>query len=443
MYCCQFARTRLMPILAVATILVSASPGFGAETVVLKNGIRVVLTPIEGAQYASIVDFVPLGFCDDDKDRTQWSHLLEHVICSSAGSAPPNEINAETMPAFMHLDYSRPADTWKQGVALHRKWLTLDGFGEADVKREIKRVIDETVALANTGKTHKFAIGAWAQAVRFGSTHVAMIEDVKKAEPDRLLAYYKEKLLVGPPPVLSISGKFDRDALVKELEAKIGTISLPKAPAARNGDKLRAEAAKRITWDIASRHLLFYWPLPELDAKGRAELAAATNGLMSTLIFGPQTYHRPTNTFTLVTGVLEIDGGNYLVIDTPLVDSDTTMLNSARVEVDRVMASLVGADGACRDTGRSNLRNQYRQLETANIVRELKRASLRGIPGTDIESGVAVLSGLFEYRHGGRMQEYIRIMSQANDAESRRFLGSVLAREKRREMLIEPKDAPN
>ncbi|MCG8406011.1 MAG: insulinase family protein [Phycisphaerales bacterium] len=432
----------LLMSLVIGLVFAGAAAAEGTEKTTLKNGIKVLLIPIKDSPNINIITWVPFGLCHDQKDQAQWSHLIEHLVSQSTGEASFQEINAETLPDGMHLDYSRPADTWKDGIDYHVRWLSMKHFTEANVKHEIPRVIKETESISQAGHTHKFAFGAWAQAVGFGTSHVEMLGDVRGAEAKtkELFNCYRRNFLTGRTPVIAISGKFERDALLKELEKRIGKIALPPAPGKPR--PANREIPIRITWDLASRHLIFYWPLPDTTDHQRAELLAASKSLMMSWFTTPSDY-RPHRSFVSVEDRLEVAGRAYLVVNMTLHESDKDALESARRDAAKFVKALLEENSKSRQTGRIHARVQHKQFDDVDrtVAQSMTQRMPNGqtIPRKTIEGNVAVQMGMMEFRYDGKMSDYVEILTNPDDAKAREFLKKVFASGKRQELLIEPK----
>jgi len=405
------------------------------EHLTLRNGIGVVLLPIEDSTHFTMITFVPLGLCDDNKGRTQWSHLVEHLVSSSTGRAPYDEINAETMSNSMHFDFIRPAKHWQEGIDKHARWLSAGKFSQADVDREVPRVIFEVKNVAATGYTGKFATAAWAQAVAYGVKHVDINAHLKGARAEELTAYYREKFLTGKKPVIAISGKFDHKALLEQLAGRIGSLTLPQA-----NDKASSKTNKpkdiptRITWDLPTRHLMFYWPIPDLSDKEFAHLVAAETTLAQAWNQGPPDY-RPARSFVTVECGAEVAGRRYLVVGMRLSEPVDEMLAKARKDAADIMDRLCGDNGQMRTMGRFALQMQSQQFSQLDMV--FAQAASQNIPRRLVEGNLAVFAGNFEFRYDGKFPQYLDILSKAKDADARKVLQKILLAKKRRELLIE------
>ena len=51
----------------------------------LSNGIRVVSLYVKDSTDACIFSYLPLGLVTDGKAKTQWSHLIEHLVLRTTG----------------------------------------------------------------------------------------------------------------------------------------------------------------------------------------------------------------------------------------------------------------------------------------------------------------------------------------------------------------------
>jgi hypothetical protein len=405
------------------------------EHLTLRNGVRVVLLPIEDSEHFTMITFVPLGLCDDDKGKAQWSHLVEHLVSSSTGAAPYDEINAETVSNATHFDFMRPAEHWQEGVDKHARWLSVGKFSQKDVEREVPRVIFEVNNVAATGHTSKFATAAWAQAVGYGVEHVDINAHLKGASARELTAYYREKFLTGRRPVIAISGKFDREALLEQLAARIGSLTLPKADD-RASSKTNApeNVPTRVTWDLPTRHLIFYWPIPDLPDGAYAHLVAAEPALAQAWNQSPSDY-RPAGSFVTVECGAEVAGRRYFVVGLRLNEPVDDMLAKAHKDAADILDRLCGENGQMRTMGRFALQMQSQQFSQLDLV--FAQTAGRNIPRRLVEGNLALFAGDFEFRHNGKFGKYLDVLSGAKDADARKVLQEVLPTAGRRELLIE------
>ncbi|MCC6699844.1 MAG: insulinase family protein [Candidatus Hydrogenedentes bacterium] len=238
----------------------------------LSNGIRVVLVPIPESQNVSVFTYVPMGLASDPAGKTQWAHLVEHLVIRSTHPEPTQDVNAETLPDHMRLDFYGNVGNWKEDLAHHATWLSHGDFDEATLQREIPPVLSECDFTAQNLATHKFAMAAWGQAARHGKDRAEVRGDIERATLDAVRQHYQQHFAVLNRTVVCIVGGVTLDeahAAADEILSGIKSEAVsPAATAIANG-------AREITWDLPTRHIVLSWPLPEAGDKDYAALFAA------------------------------------------------------------------------------------------------------------------------------------------------------------------------
>lgn len=238
----------------------------------LSNGVRVVLVPIPESHNVSIFTYVPMGLASDPAGMTQWAHLVEHLVIRSTHPQPTQDVNAETLPDHMRLDFYGTTSNWKEGLAQHATWLSHGDFDEATLQREIPPVLSECDFTARNLATHKFAMAAWGQAARHGKDRAEVRGDIERATLDAVRQLYQQHFAVLNRTVVCIVGGITLDeahAAADEILSGINSEAVSPAPMAI------ANGARKITWDLPTRHIVFSWPLPGADDKDYAALFAA------------------------------------------------------------------------------------------------------------------------------------------------------------------------
>ena len=246
----------------------------------LSNGMRVVLVPIPESQNVSIFTYVPMGLASDPAGMTQWAHLVEHLVIRSTHPQPTQDVNAETLPDHMRLDYYGTTSNWKEGLAHHTTWLSHGDFDEPTLQREIPPVLSECDFTAQNLATHKFAMAAWGQAARHGKDRAAVRGDIERATLEEVRRHYREHFAVLDRAVVCIVGGVTLDeahAAADEVLSAIKSETVSPAPT------VIAKGAREITWDLPTRHIVLSWPLPEAGDKYFAALFAAAAQLQMQL----------------------------------------------------------------------------------------------------------------------------------------------------------------
>ena len=230
----------------------------------LSNGIRVVNLYVEDSTDVGIFSYLPLGLVADGKAKTQWSHLIEHLVLRTTG--PINsyvERNGQTTYHGMHLDFMGTMDNWKQGLELQTKWLSNSPFSETDLVEELPRALSELDFVTANLHTGLFAMAAWNQVFRHGETDIAMRGAIESAELSELQAYRNQHLVYADRVLLCVIGGIESETLQSAMEEQLGHInltanSLPEATAIPAQQKNR-----RATWDVNVTHYMETYAIPD------------------------------------------------------------------------------------------------------------------------------------------------------------------------------------
>ena len=229
----------------------------------LSNGIQVVNLYVEDSADVCIFSYLPLGLVADGKAKTQWSHLIEHLVLRTTG--PINsyvERNGQTTHHGMHLDFIGTTDNWQQGLELQAKWLSNSPFSETDLVEELPRALSELDFVTANLHTGLFAMAAWNQVFRHGETDIAMRGAIESAELSELQAYRNRHLVHADRVLLCVIGGIEPEALQAAMEEQLGPINLtanalPKATATPVHEKDR-----RATWDVNVTHYMETYAIP-------------------------------------------------------------------------------------------------------------------------------------------------------------------------------------
>ena len=233
----------------------------------LKNGVRFTYLYLPDGKGFSMFTVAPMGLAADDAGRTQWAHLVEHMVIRTTIPGDLEHANAETMNDCMHLDYYTTADNWHEALSHHARWLAGLPFDPERLKIEVGRANSEVDNTAQNLASHKFAVAAWNQAYRHGRDHAAVKQDLFDAKPADLQRYRDQHLFIPDRTVVCAIG----GAPVKEVESAVGDAignlkSTAKPRAALAGLKPRDA---KVTWDVPSRQLMYTWPIPGPQEPGQ------------------------------------------------------------------------------------------------------------------------------------------------------------------------------
>ncbi len=254
--------------------LYSAPPT--VEKATLANGLRLAAIHYPGSTNMAIFTFCPMGLALDGAGQSQWSHLVEHLVIHSTFKSLSAEVNAETLPDCLHLDFYGNIYNWQDGLVHHRRWLEGVPFTAEGLAEEKAKIKVECEYVARNLATHKFALAAWNQAYRLGQDKADLIGDVLRSDLPALQTYRDERLAVLSQTLICVVGGVETKAslaiLTKHLEgisskAKSAPLAKPKSP--RNN----------FIWDLPARHLLLTWPIPGHTKPDHAELMVGAQWL--------------------------------------------------------------------------------------------------------------------------------------------------------------------
>lgn len=247
----------------------AAAPSVHERT--LNNGIRVAYLHVAGSPDFSILTFLPMGLAFDERDRAQWSHLIEHLVIRTTVPGRLTNVNAETLPDHMRLDYYGTREDWREGLSHHARWLNGLPFTEESIQTEPGRANSEADFAAKALATHKFAIAAWNQVCRCGKDHAGIKADLLRADRNALEDYRDARLVIPDRTLVCMIGGVEPDAVFTSAAEALADIE----PAAKPGPGAPVKPGDhQATWDLDARHVLLTWPIPgpDKDVEAHASL---------------------------------------------------------------------------------------------------------------------------------------------------------------------------
>jgi predicted Zn-dependent peptidase len=306
----------------------------------LANGLRLITIYNPGSKSESIFTFLPLGLASDGPGQTQWSHLVEHLVVSSTTS-DLEHFNAETLSDHIRLDSYGTVENWRDLLDHHRRWLEGVPFTAGNLKAEKPRVVGETDYTATNSYTHKFALAAWAQAVRHSRTIVAVRADPRAASVEAIQRYRDEHLVVLDRAVVCFVGGVEPESAFasagKALEG-IRSHARAVAPVELHG------GSDEITWDLDARHLLWTWPIPSVDHEDYAALFVAAQLLTMRFYNNPRL--KALTGLSLAGADLSTPEGMYFFLSASLKPAAAPDEVRRAIENDLKLLSGEGADMA-------------------------------------------------------------------------------------------------
>lgn len=395
----------------------------------LPNGIRVVLVPIPKSEHVSIFTYVPMGLASDAAGETQWAHLVEHLVIRTTHPTPSQEVNAETLPDHMRLDFYGTVDNWREGLAHHAAWLTRGDFDETSLRREIPLVLSECDFTAQNLATHKFAMAAWGQACRHGRDHVAVKGDIERASLDAVRRCYRERFAVLNHTVVCIVGGVTlddaRNAADEILSGATSDVALPAPAAIAKGDR-------EITWDLPTRHIVLSWPVPAPSDKDYAALYVAAAQLQMKLFQDQELKKLTGNAF--VGADLATPEGRHFYINAVLQPGAEFKQVQEAIE-ERVLA--LQSDAAARQAPGIGGQLAFQLSQVLDPVFVRKQAP-PDVSAAMIEGNLGLQWGMREFQFGPDRPTLAKNLSGLTGDDVQAALKRCLTTEQRRVVTIRP-----
>ena len=246
----------------ISTTAHAAAPTVHRRT--LPNRVRVCYLHMKDSPDVSIFTFLPMGLAFDDAGRTQWAHLIEHLVLRTTMPGPLKNANAETLPDHMRLDFYGTRENWREGLNHHARWISGEPFTDVSVRDEPGRANGETEFAIKALATHKFAAAAWNQAARHGRKNIAVKGDLLNVKRETLQAYRDAYLVIPDRTLVCMIGGEEPDVVLDAAAELLGPVkSEAKPPDAKRVEPGHLEAS----WDLSARHVLLAWPIPGPDVK--------------------------------------------------------------------------------------------------------------------------------------------------------------------------------
>lgn len=214
----------------------------------LANGVRVICDPIPGWETVALSVVAGRGARSEDKTRSGWSHLLEHMVFKGAGErsarqivevieAQGGHINAATGYERTSFQVRALKDGLDLGCAVLSDLVLRPIIAEDDLVREKDVVAQEIAEAADAPDDLVFEL---AQAMAFASQPLGRPilgtpRSIAGATPQTLEAW-RAALYRPQDLVISVSGAVDEDALLKLAERDFSAALPAEAPPAPAAD---------------------------------------------------------------------------------------------------------------------------------------------------------------------------------------------------------------
>lgn len=412
----------------------------------LSNGLRYLLVhaPLADDQVSSSV--LPWGLLSDGGGQAQYALLMEKLLVAAVPKdgdgvqSDPLLFAGETMGLSLRLDSYGPAALWMQGLQQHARWLDprwLDQQRAAAALQAAQQTLDlqQDDAFAR-GFTHRAALAAFNQVLRFGHDPVSVVDDLRLASAAELTRAAAGRLgasagalflSVGPVPAAELLPALEQ--LLASLPAVSGAAPAPSvAPA-----QMVAPGDRVAHWDVKLRHYLEWYAVPDggpVDRAAADALAMLANGR-----FDQRGSLRALDVDVFAAADLVTPEGRFLLVSASLPIG--LELDHVRRVISDVLAGL------------SNLPDAPMQLQSliADLAEwpdfEALRAEAAGTPGVEWVEAMQALFLMYACENTGLS----RVQLAAACAGLRRdqlegLAQQVLQVDRRGSLLLLPPEAP-
>jgi predicted Zn-dependent peptidase len=399
----------------------------------LDNGISVIILDAPLAEQHAFITMLPLGLLDDEADRAQFAHLVEHLIVHStdpdALDAEGVLVNGETTGLALRLESFTEPHNWEKAFDRHVSWLAAQDVDPAILEREKANIALEEQSTAANGYTHKWAQAAWNQVVRHGTSHVRVHGDIAGVSAEDARDYLRRRIGSGPGVLFVSVGPVPAEEIAIKVRAVMG--ELPGDAWAMSAPSVAKESIlevkdRKATWDLEARHYMEWYPVPADTALDRV-LADALALLLNRKIQQRGSFQM-AGVHALAQADLVSPEGRWLLISAPIPPGVDVELVGA--ELDEVRKSL----GAGKETEivLQELASQLLQLpDFAEVRRQNPEARW-------IEAQQLLFLIYAQLNMGLDRQELLAVYPKVNAAKLAAFADMVLSDDNRSTLMLDP-----
>lgn len=206
------------------------------EKIVLDNGLRILLLPMEGARSASVGIWVKTGSCHETEKDQGISHFIEHMLFKGTARRSSRMISEEmdrlggNMNAYTAKEYTYYyAQTLAENAAaaldILCDMLLHPRFDPDDLELERGIILDEMAMYEDSGEDvaqESLSAAVWPGSP-FGRPICGIEETVSSFTAEDLRAYVRTHYT--PERMLAaVGGGFDREAVLSLLRSTLGTL---------------------------------------------------------------------------------------------------------------------------------------------------------------------------------------------------------------------------
>lgn len=400
----------------------------------LKNGIQVVNLYVEDSTDVCIFSYLPLGLVTDGKAKTQWSHLIEHLVLRTTGPITNYvERNGQTTHHGMHLDFIGTTDNWKHGLELQAKWLSDSPLSETDLAEELPKALSELDFVTNNLHTGLFAMAAWNQVFRHSETDIAMRGAIESAELNELQAYRNRHLVHADRVLLCVIGGIEPETLQSAMEEQLGEIKLT-ANTLPSATTPAVEKNRRATWDVNVTHYMQTYPIPDPTDKNYPAFFVANVLLNQALMMDSELKQLTGSIFCGVD--LITPEQTYLYVTTALKpDSD---IEKVKQRIGQLIDQLKQPENNWQVAMTAPALSQQfsAPMDIEMVMQQHKPA---GMTETMMLGNLGLQWGLLEYQHGDTLPEFASALANVSADDVADVVNRYLTEDARMTLVLTPR----
>ena len=193
-------------LILVCAVLQAAQPVIPIERYMLKNGMRVILSRDNAVPVVTIYLIFDVGARAEEKGRTGFAHLFEHMMFEGSAHAPKGthfklvESNGGTLNGSTHPDYTDYFEVLPANKLAVGLWLESDRMRSLDITPENlanqKEAVKQERRLSFDNRQYSTAIvDRWPQVAfqNWQNSHslIGSFEDLNAATVDDVAKFFR------------------------------------------------------------------------------------------------------------------------------------------------------------------------------------------------------------------------------------------------------------
>src|SRR6476620_3289806 len=193
-------------VILLCAVLQAAQPVIPIEKYSLKNGMRVILSRDNGVPVVTIYMIFDVGARAEEKGRTGFAHLFEHMMFQGSANAPKGfhfstvESNGGTLNGSTHPDFTDYYEVLPSNKLATALWLESDrmrslSINDENLKNQKEAVKQERRLIFDNQPYATAIVDVWP-TLMFGnwqSSHslIGSFEDLESSTIDDVAKFFK------------------------------------------------------------------------------------------------------------------------------------------------------------------------------------------------------------------------------------------------------------